>query len=226
MTVLLLLALALAFILADYLVQLRQAKAFVPATTAVRRPIFHSIEELLPRGIFAAPGQIWSALLPDGHIRLGVSRLMLNALQNVESVALPSSGQMVKKGEPIITLQMGKRSLAFRAPMDGTVTAVNQELMENPGKLYGEVNKAWAVSLRPRNLSESIKGMRLGEEAYQWLRSEVTRLRDFFAQATPQPAFAMNLQDGGLPAAGALQALDDASWEKFVEEFLDTPAQN
>lgn len=224
MTVLLLLALGLAFIVADYFVQLRQAKSFVPASVTVRSPIFRSIEELLPRGVFAAPGQIWSSLLADGRVRLGVNRLMLGALNGVQSVALPSSGQSVRKGEPIFTLKMGSRQLTFRAPMDGTITAVNGDLMENPQALYGDVSKAWAVTVQPRNLSDSLRSMRVGEEAIQWLRSEAARLRDFFALNTLQPAMAM--QDGGLPAAGALQSLDDESWNKFVKEFVDTPAQN
>jgi glycine cleavage system H protein len=225
MTVLLLLALALAFILADYLVQLFQAKAFAPATVTARMPIFHTIEDMLPRGVFAAPGQIWSSLLPDGHIRLGVNRLMLSALQGVQSIALPQSGQKVRKGEPIITLKMGARALSFRAPMDGTVTAVNSELQNHPQALYGDVTKAWAVTVQPNNLSESVKNMAIGEEAYQWLRSEMTRMRDFFALAVPQPALAHALQDGGLPAAGVLQSLDDDTWQKFVEEFVNSPAQ-
>ena len=226
MTVLLLLALGLAFILADYLVQLRQAKAFVPAAASIRMPIFRSIEDLLPRGVFAAPGHLWSALLPDGHVRLGVNRLMLSALQGVQSVVLPQNGQSVRKGDPVITLKLGTRSLAFRAPMDGTITAVNSVLQENPQALYADVNKAWAITLQPRNLSESVKSMHIGEEAYQWLRSEVARLRDFFAASAAQPALAMALQDGGLPAAGALQSLDDDAWKKFVQEFVDLPLQN
>ena len=225
MTVLLLLALALAFILADYLVQLRQAKSFVPAAVPVRKPLFNSIEDLLPRGVFAAPGQIWSALQPDGRIRLGINRLMLSALNTIDAVSLPKDGQIVRKGEPIITLQLGKRSLSFRSPIDGTVLAVNREVNGNPQVLYGNVNQAWAVTLEPKNVSDSVKSMHIGEEAYQWLRSEIVRFRDFFAQTTPQPALAMAMQDGGLPAAGALQALDDASWDKFVKEFVDTTAK-
>ncbi|HOT97123.1 MAG TPA: hypothetical protein PLN61_08350 [bacterium] len=226
MTVLLLLALALAFILADYLVQLRQAKSFAPATTAVRRPVFHSIEELLPRGVFAASGQLWSSLLPNGEIRLGVSRLMLSALHSIDAVSLPQPGQRVKKGEPILSLQLGKRTLTLRAPMAGTVTTINRALKEDPQGLYHDINRAWALALQPDNLSESVKGMRIGEEAYQWLRSEMARLRDFIALAVPQQALAPAMQDGGLPAQGALQALDDANWSKFVEEFLDRPTQN
>lgn len=226
MTVLLLLALALAFILADYLVQLRQARSYMPAAVAAHRPVYNSIEELLPHGVFAAPGHLWSSLLPNGEIRLGVSRLMLSALHNIDAITLPRPGEQVNKGQPILSLHLGNRVLSLRAPMSGTITAVNDTLQNNPLGLYRDFNQAWALSLQPENLSESVKGMHIGEEARQWLQAEMARLRDFFALSAPQPALALAMQDGGLPAAGALQTLDDASWSKFVEEFLDKPTLN
>lgn len=221
MTVLLLLAMFLTFILVDYVVQLRQAKSFVPVAATSRRPLFQTIEDLMPRGVFAAPGHIWSSILPDGKVRLGVSRLMLNALQHVDAAMLPKNGQQVRKGEPIISLKLGNRTIAFRAPMDGTVTAINADLLENPKRLFADVNTAWAVTIQPNNLSESVKSMRIGEEAYQWMRSEVARFRDFFAQFASEPALAPALQDGGLPAAGALQSLNEEAWQAFVQEFID-----
>ncbi|HNW59438.1 MAG TPA: hypothetical protein PKI62_07175, partial [bacterium] len=163
-------------------------------------------------------------LLPSGEIRLGVSRLILTALQNIETVSMPRMGQRVKKGEPILTLHLGQRSLTLRAPMAGTVTAVNANLAADPQGLYRDADRAWACAVQPDNLSESIKSMRIGEEALLWLRAEAARLRDFFALSAPQPALA--LQDGGLPAAGALQTLDDAAWSKFSEEFLDRTTLN
>lgn len=224
MTALLLIAMVLAFILVDYVVQLRQAKVTVPVTARKPAPLFSQIEDLLPKGVFAAPGHIWSTVLPNGHVRMGASRLILNALQTVSQVVLPDPGKQVKKGDVLFTVHWGDRQASFRAPASGRIAAVNSELMQHPMRLSGDTNSSWAVVLQPDNLSASVKAMRIGEEAYQLLRNEVNHLRDFFARFSAQPAMASALQDGGLPVAGALQNLPDDVWQKFVHEFIETSA--
>ncbi len=223
MTALLLIAMVLAFLLADYVVQLRQAKVAVPVSAAKPLPLFSRIEDLLPKGIFAAPGHLWSAVQSNGTVRMGVSRLILNALNSVSEVILPEPGKQVQKGDALFTVRWGGRSATFRAPVSGRIAAVNTELLAHPLHLSGDTHVSWAILLQPDNLSASVKAMRIGEEAYQLLRHEVNRLRDFFAQFPAHPAMVSAQQDGGLPLAGALQNLPEEIWNKFVQEFIETP---
>ncbi len=63
-------------------------------------------------------------------------------------VELPEEGAEVRKGEVVVTLESVKATSDVYAPADGTITAVNSDLEENPQKInqdpYGE---GWLVEI-------------------------------------------------------------------------------
>ena len=78
-------------------------------------------------------------------------------------------------------------------------------------------SEGWAYTIIPTRTND-LRSFYLGEDTKEWLRVEMGRLRDFFANlATPTPAF---MQDGGLPAAGLMDALNPDQCKKFEKEFL------
>jgi len=134
---------------------------------------------------------------------------------------LKSAGAEVRKGDPILMLKEGDRSLTIRAPMDGEILAVNDSIRNRPELLKEMLfTDGWAYMLRPRRLSE-LRQMLLGEETSKWVGTEFRRLRDVFAGTGDSgglvPAL---LQDGGPPIAGAMKQMNEEVWERFENEFL------
>jgi len=220
MTILIVLAMVISAVLIDYVIQLRQAKQTVAAVVAKPIPAASS-DMFLPEGVFAVPGQLWSVLLPNGRVRLGVNRLFTSVLGGVDEISMPRIGQAVRKGQLLCSVKQNGRALRLSSPVDGEISEINQNLLSNPNHLSGEIPSSWMLTVKPRNLSREISTWKLGEEARNWIKMETNRLRDFLAPAA-QPAFA-NLQDGGMPAPGSLKNLEEGYWNLFETEFLNQP---
>ena len=113
------------------------------------------------------------------------------------------------------------RTLTLRAPIDGRVIGVNEQLPKNPGLLKENLfSEGWAYTIQPEKPSE-LRNLMLGDETRSWIPQEFRRLRDVFAAVPTEgelvPAL---LQDGGPPVACALKYMGPEVWGNFEEEFL------
>ncbi|MBN2357764.1 hypothetical protein JXO59_16760 [candidate division KSB1 bacterium] len=222
MTVLIVLAMGITFLLIDYAMQLRQSKAMTYAT--VPDSTSGSLSDLfLPEGVFVIPGHLWSILLPSGKVKIGIDRLVSNMIGTPDEIIFPQKGTNVKKGDYFLTVKKGKRTLRFAAPIDGVVMDVNETLSNQPAKISAAIEQAWAISLQPSNLSTNLRNWHLGDEAKRWLLHELARMRDFFAPLAAHPALAATLQDGGVPVNGLMHHMDDSHLQRFELEFLTNP---
>lgn len=219
MTVLLLVALVLVCLLADYVVQVRQAKVAAKAGVRIARPI-SILEYFLPEGVFLAPGHLWSLMSSNGRMKMGVDPFILKSFGKVDQVVLAEKGTKINRGQVFATLKQGQREIPLRAPFEGTIEDVNSPIEENPTQLKSVPERSWMVAMKPAHLSASMKMLMLGEDAKNWIEGEVRRFREFLASNALQPAYATTLQDGGLPAEGVLQIVTDETFEKFQNEFL------
>jgi glycine cleavage system H lipoate-binding protein len=221
MTVLFVVATIIVFLTIEALVRHARARRGVQGAVAVHALPVQSYPVRIPEGIFFARSHTWLSLFPSGKVRLGVDDFVGRLLENPEVVLLKSAGAEVRKGDPILMLKEGDRSLTIRAPMDGEILAVNDSIRNRPELLKEMLfTDGWAYMLRPRRLSE-LRQMLLGEETSKWVGTEFRRLRDVFAGTGDSgglvPAL---LQDGGPPIAGAMKQMNEEVWERFENEFL------
>jgi glycine cleavage system H lipoate-binding protein len=234
MTVLLIIALVLMSLLIDYFVQRRQYGLAIktiaqmpgdplPLESDVK---FAGLDEyFLPQGVFASSGHLWSLLMPSGKLRMGIDPLVAKMIGRIDQVIAPAKGQRIYKGDSLLKIKQGRRVMQFNSLIDGTIEEVNLKILEKPGSLNaGHPTNDWAVSIKPSGLSQAVKSMFVGDEARSWMQAELNRMREFLSGAAMQPAFAPTLPDGGLPAEGVLQQMDDNVWEAFQKEFL-TPTE-
>ncbi len=235
MTVLIIIALVLISLMVDFFVQHYQQRKTANATDysteggAVPQGVTsaHGFDEhFLPDGVFASGGHLWGVLTPSGRLRIGVDRMVTKILGPIDDVRLPQSGQQIAKGDPLMQIKQGKRTLRLQSPCDGVIEEINSDLLTKPEMLNSKsLGNAWAIAVRPNGLARTLKSLLVGEEAHDWIKQEIKRLREFLSSASPQPALAQTLQDGGLPAEGVLQQLDDQAWERFQQEFLSVGPQ-
>jgi len=80
--------------------------------------------------------------------RVGISDYAQKELTDVVYVELPGAGREVKAGEAIVVLESVKATTDVYAPAPGKISAVNDDLQDNPQKInedpYGE---GWLVKL-------------------------------------------------------------------------------
>jgi glycine cleavage system H lipoate-binding protein len=219
MTVLFVAMTMLFFLTLEVVVRRVRATKTVPATAVHTTQPAYPVR--LPDGIFFARSHTWLSLFPSGKVRLGVDDFVGRLLDKPEVEYLKSTGDSVKKGEPLFSLSEGGRTLTLRAPMDGRIIGMNEQLVKNPGLLKENLfSEGWAYTIQPEKPSE-LRSLMLGEETRSWIPQEFRRLRDVFAGVAVEgelvPAL---LQDGGQPVAGALKHMGPDVWDNFEEEFL------
>jgi len=220
MTVLFVIGTIIVFLVIEALVHRASAKKRArEEVVAVSGGHVRTFPVRIPDGIFFARSHTWLNLFPSGKIRLGVDDFVGRLLENPEVILLKSEGSEVRRGEPILTLREGGRSLSIRAPMDGQILGVNDAIRSSPSLLKEKLfTDGWAYMLKPRKPSE-LRRMLIGEETRQWIAEEFTRLRALFTQEGGRVASAL-LQDGGLPIGGALEGAEGRIWEQFDRMFL------
>lgn len=212
------------FLLADSVVQWREARrrALAPAAAA-RAPRAFTLDGIaLPSGVFVAPGHTWMALNASGSARVGVDDFARKALGRLDQVQLPRIGQQVRAGEPLFALRQGDRVATLTAPVDGVVASVNEHLAADAGALEGEpYGCGWVCALRPINLAKGLKPLTIAEEARTWIAKEFERFQAMLT-ATPVATASVGpvLADGGQPTEGVLALMDAASWQRFERDFL------
>ncbi|HTX20210.1 MAG TPA: hypothetical protein VMG34_16290 [Bacteroidota bacterium] len=212
MTVLFFVAMIITFLAADYFVERRKKPALVAS------PVRNLNDPLrLPSGVFFSPTHTWLTLFPSGKVRIGVDNFVLRMMKSPQLILLKSPGTAVKKGEPLLQLKDGSRTMTACSPIDGEVL----ELNERPEVSHeGLFSGGWAYTMRPKRSSD-ITAMLLGEQSQAWIREEFGRLRDFVAGfSSPGELAPALMQDGGISAEGILGSFSDAQVKQFEQQFL------
>ena len=91
----------------------------------------------------------------NGTARIGISDFAQDELGDVVFVELPSEGDELTKGDDFGVIESIKAVSDLYAPVSGTVTAVNDELVEEP-ELVNEspFGEGWMIELELSDESE------------------------------------------------------------------------
>jgi glycine cleavage system H protein len=99
----------------------------------------------IPEGLRYTENHEWIAV-EDGKATVGITDYAQDALGDVVFVDLPDTGAEVVAGEPFAEIESTKSVADVYAPISGTVTAVNEALINAPELInsdpYGE---SWFV---------------------------------------------------------------------------------
>lgn len=170
----------------------------------------------LPAAVHLGPHHSWARAAAGGRLTVGVDDLLQKVFGPVEAVELPAVGTRVRAGDALLTLRRGGRVLEVRAPVAGTVRAVNEALAADAALLnrapYG---RGWAVELEAPK--QELGTLKAGKAAVAWLRGELDRLVAAVAAPSPVP---VTLQDGGPLAPEFFRALDDETFARLARELF------
>ena len=178
----------------------------------------------IPYGYFYSNNHTWAHLLKSGTANIGLDELLLRVTGIVGIKYLKSNDEYIHKGEPLAEISQKGKSLVIHSPVSGMFMNGNPMLFDSPGTMnedpYGE---GWICKIRPSAWKAETGSYYLAEEASQWLRNEMGRIRDFLAARAERyaPGYApVILQDGGELYDNALSEMPDQIWKDFQKEFL------
>ncbi len=125
----------------------------------------------LPGDLLYTDEHEWLRRECDGSVTVGITEHAATALGDLVYVELPEVGQDVDAGGDMAVVESVKAASDVYAPVSGSVSAVNEELADEPEKInsdpYGD---GWIVRLTVGDIDE---GELMSPDAYQQLLDEL-----------------------------------------------------
>jgi glycine cleavage system H protein len=222
MTVLLVLAFFLGFIVLDYFLNRHKVMATVPAQAhnAVAALIGGDYVDgfLTPERVSYHPGHSWLMRERKNVVRVGADEFAAALVGKIERIELPKPGQWIRQGQKVLTFYRDGQRTDMVSPTEGEVLEVNPEVVNDPCILrHDPYGKGWLMSLHVPDEENTGRNLVPKGLVREWMRDAVERL---YAR---QPALAGAVAaDGGRPADDLLANLPDADWKTVTGEFFLT----
>jgi glycine cleavage system H protein len=222
MTVPLVLATFLVFIVLDYFLNRRKAVHTVPveALKAVPASLGGDYVDgfLVPENVSYHPGHGWLVRERKNVMRVGADEFAAALVGKVGKVELPKPGQWIRQGQKVLSFYRDGEKTEMVSPTEGEVLEINAEILVNPGLLRQDpYGKGWLVTVHVPDEESTGRNLVPKGLVRQWMREAVERLY------SRQPALAGAVAaDGGRPAEDLLAALPDANWKEVTGEFFLT----
>ncbi len=222
MTVILVLATFLAFIVVDYLLNRRKVVVTVPAEAPQAVPATSGGDYvdgfLTPAYLSYHSGHSWLARERKNAIRFGVDEFAAALVGKVERIELPRPGQWIRQGQKVLSFYRGAEKTEMVSPTEGEVMEINSDVLENPALLREDpYGKGWLVSVHVPDEENTGRNLVPKSMVRNWMRESVERLYAL----QPKLAGAM-AADGGRPAEDLLAGIPSAKWKDVTGEFFLT----
>jgi glycine cleavage system H protein len=89
----------------------------------------------------------WVELVNDTAVRIGISDFAQQALGDLVFINLPEVGDTVTVGEAFGDMESVKAVSDILSPVTGTVSAVNQEVLDNPALINEDPYGSWFIEV-------------------------------------------------------------------------------
>ncbi len=167
MTVILVLATFIAFLLIDHFFSKKpavemQLQPAVPKIASNAEPRY--VATLVggfrvPENLRYHPGHTWALSESPSLVRVGIDDFASKLIGKIESVSLPQRGTWVRQGQKIWSIVKDGKKVDMVSPIEGSVTDINEELVKNPelageGSLRRRLDGDRAISRREDQLSQ------------------------------------------------------------------------
>lgn len=222
MTVILVLATFLVFIVLDYALNRQKAVATVPAETS-RASVPNAAGEFVggyhvPASRSYHPGHSWLVRERKNIMRIGADEFAATLIGKADKISLPSPGQWVRQGQKAFGFQRGDKLAEMVSPTEGEVLEVNADLLRNPSLLQKDPYGAgWLLTISVPDEESTSRNLVPKRLIADWMRDAVDRLY------AAQPALAGAVAaDGGRPFEDIASLLPANNWQALTGEFFLT----
>lgn len=187
---------------------------------------FNENSILFPKGLFYDKTHTWSFMQENGTVRIGVDDFLLHITGTINKIKIKKSGDKIVKGEHIFSIIQNGKQLNINAPISGVIKSYNSHLLENPEIInYSPFIDGWIYNVEPSNWNKDIKFLILAEKYKEFLKNEITRLKDYLSSSkllfNNDISFVV-LQDGGELKDNLLEDFSPEAWEEFQVKYLNS----
>ena len=195
----------------------RQMKPTVRLITPSTKESGSQREFNVPAGIFISRNHTWVNVEMNGTARVGIDDFARKILGKIDAVELPKLNKEIKKGEMLLAIKHGSRTIDIASPISGKVTFINTEHLEHP-ELIGMIpfELSWMCCIEPSSLAEELRSLKIGVDSINWYREEIDKYSEIVRTAEKKGAQA------GSPDKGDGKAEKKTTDEFVAEEFAKT----
>lgn len=206
----------------------REKKRLTPDISSVdiHRSLLRLIKKedfMLPEGFFYSSKHVWAKILPQGDLMLGIDCFPARLLGKIDKIKLNKPGECVNEKGRMCILRKGRKKLYFSSPLEGTIKAVNQELLEAPTIIVDDpYEKGWMYVVRPSLQCTHFKDREGGDANIQnWMQREAQHVADFiYDEYSSKKKFINSIQAARFSFQGILKSMDYYAWKKFQNRLL------
>ncbi len=183
-----------------------------PATPKLVRELGFEI----PKGFCFHPGHAW--VLDEGrqNARVGLDAFASNLLGKIDRIEVTGINRWVRQGQKIATITSGDTVIELVSPIEGVVTSLNYDAIENPDIITKDpYQTGWICAVKSPDMATNVKNLIQGTLIAPWMQNSVARIAGMTQQLSPALA-----QDGGVPINGLLAKLEPGVRRKIVQEFF------
>jgi glycine cleavage system H lipoate-binding protein len=160
-------------------------------------------------------GHTWVMKEGADDARIGVDKFVANLMGKIDHIDVCGANRWVRQGQKIVTLTSGGTSVDLLSPVEGVVTAVNDDVLRDPSLVTNDpYENGWIAMVKSPDLKVNQRNLIQGSMVAPWMQNNAARLS---AMLSPSPALA---QDGGTPISGLLPQLTPELRQKVVKEFF------
>lgn len=160
-------------------------------------------------------GHTWVTKAGANDARVGVDKFVTNLMGKIDHIEVRGTDRWVRQGQKLITLSSNGASVDLLSPVEGVVTAVNDDVLRDPSLVTNDpYENGWIAMVKSPDLKINQRNLIQGPMVAPWMQNNVARLS---AMLAPLPALA---QDGGSLISGLLPQLTPELRQKVVKEFF------
>lgn len=107
-----------------------------------------------PEHLHYSKEHLWVEVLDDGQYQAGITHYAQDLLGDIVYVNAPTVGTTITANQPCGLVESVKTGSDLHAPMDGIVTAVNQDLQSYPEKINDAPYSTWIFKFQPTDIKQ------------------------------------------------------------------------
>jgi glycine cleavage system H lipoate-binding protein len=170
----------------------------------------------VPQGFAFHPGHSWAAKEAPENARIGIDNFAGMLLGKIDHIEVAGQNRWIRQGQKIASLRAGETTVEVVSPIEGVITNINRDVVEDPSLLTRSPYKdGWIATIKSPDLAINQKNLVQEAMVAPWMQNNVTRLNQMLGQLSPALA-----QDGGLPVSGVLRRVAPELREQLVKEFF------
>lgn len=124
-----------------------------------------------PTNLLYTDEHLWVQHTPDGEWLAGITNYAQDLLGDIVYLEPPKVGDTLVKAQACGIVESVKTGSDLHSPMNGTVTEINQDLINMPESINNNPYKAWIFKFSP--LDQNDTGQLLSAEAYEQLIANI-----------------------------------------------------